>query len=76
LTAFAAGAVLITEPIDDPHPFVPGLDHVEAPIDRLVDEVASLLADEPVRLAIAEAAQDRIRDEFSMGAMLQRVLAA
>ena len=41
LTAFASGAVLVTEPLDDPHPFVSGRDHIEAPTGRLVDEVAA-----------------------------------
>lgn len=74
LTAFASGAVLITEPLNDPHPFVSGRDHVEAPTGRLVDEVAVLLAQEPARRTIAAEAQDRLRDELTMPLMLQRVL--
>jgi hypothetical protein len=74
LTAFAAGAVLVTEPLDDPYPFVAGRDHIEAPADRLVDEVAALLDDEPARRTMAAVAQERLRGELSMRAILERVL--
>lgn len=76
LTAFAAGAVLVTEPFDDAYPFVSGHDHIEAPFGRIVDEVAALLDDEPARRMMASTAQDRLRDELSMSASLERVLGA
>jgi hypothetical protein len=74
LTAFASGAVLVTEPLNDPYPFVSGRDHVETSTARLVDGVAALLDHEPTRRTMAATAQDRLREELSMGAMLQRVL--
>jgi hypothetical protein len=76
LTAMAAGAVLVTEPLDDPHPFVPGVDHVEARANEIPGAIAAVLADEPVRVAIAEAGQARLIGDLSMRTALERVLAA
>ncbi len=76
LTAMAAGAVMVTEPLDDPHPFIPGVDHIEAPTDKIVAAVATLLADEKNRRAIAEAGQARLTADLSMRVALERVLAA
>jgi hypothetical protein len=76
LTAIAAGAVLVTEPLDDPHPFVPGVDHIAVRIDDLPAAVAALVADEPKRLQIAASGQLRLVGDLSMRASLERVLAA
>jgi hypothetical protein len=76
LTAFAAGAVLVTEPLDDPYPFVPGMDHLEAATADLAATVAAVLADEPRRREIAWAGQARLTSDLSMRMSLERVLAA
>jgi hypothetical protein len=76
LTTLAAGAVLVTDTIDDPYPFRPGIDHVEAPVDGIVAAIADLLDDEPRRLALAEAGQARLRGELAMRCSLERVLEA
>jgi hypothetical protein len=76
LTTIAAGAVLVTEPLDDPFPFVPGTDHLEAATSDLGATIAGILADEPRRRAIARAGQARLMSDLSMRASLERVLAA
>jgi hypothetical protein len=76
LTSMAAGAVLVAEPIDDPHPFVPGVDHLEAPEGALAEVVASVVADQERWLEIASAGQARLTGELSMRASLEQVLAA
>lgn len=75
LLALAAGAVVVTEPMTDPHPFVPGIHYVEAPLDRLLDETRALLTDEKRRRRIAEAGQALLSDELTMANSLRRVLA-
>ena len=75
LLALAAGAVVVTEPMTDPYPFVPGIHYVEAPLDRLLDESRGLLADEKRRRRIAEAGQALLSDELTMVNSLRRVLA-
>lgn len=75
LLASAAGSVYVVEPMDDPAPMRPGIDHIEAPIDHLIEEVRRLLADEPARRSIAEESQVLLRGELTMPRSLQRVLA-
>ncbi|MES2209907.1 MAG: glycosyltransferase [Chloroflexota bacterium] len=75
LFAAAAGAVLVTEPLDDPHPFVPGRHFVEAPLDALAQAVDELLADEHRRQQIVEASQTFITGPLSMAASVRAVLA-
>ena len=76
LTALAAGAVLVTDTVDDPFPFEPGIDHVEAPVDGLAAAIAALLDDEPRRLAMVAAGQARLVGDLAMRCSLERVLAA
>ena len=66
----------MTDTIDDPFPFEPGVDHVEAPVDGLVAAIADLLDDEPRRRAMVEAGQARLLGDLSMRCSLERVLAA
>lgn len=73
--ALAAGAAVVTEPMADPFPFVPGVHYVEAPPENLVDEARSLLADERRRRRIVEAGQELLAGELAMTRSLTRVLA-
>lgn len=72
--ALAAGAVVVSEPMRDPYPFVPGIHFIEAPLDRLPEEARALLADEPRRRRIAEAGQELLAGDLSMVRSLGRVL--
>jgi len=76
LTAMASGAVLVTEPLDDPYPFVAGIDHIAVGIDDLPRSVAVLVGDEARRREIAAHGQLRLVDDLSMRASLKRVLGA
>lgn len=75
LFASAAGAVLVTEPMDDPWPFEPGTHHVEAALDDIPGAVNALLGDEARRRRIVEAAQALMTGPLSMANSLRRVLA-
>jgi hypothetical protein len=72
--AIAAGAVVVSEPITDPFPFVAGEHFVEAQLDGLLDAARELCADEPHRRRIAEAGQAFLTSELSMGQCLSRAL--
>jgi len=74
LLATAAGSVYVVEPLDDPAPLRPGVDHVEAPVDDLIAAVTRLLADEPARRSMAEEGQLLLRGDMAMHRCLQRVL--
>ncbi len=72
--ALAAGSVVVSEPMRDPHPFVPGIHFIEAPLDQLASEATALLADEARRRRIVEAGQTLLAEELTMGRCLSRVL--
>jgi hypothetical protein len=75
LFASAAGADLVTEPMDDPWPFEPGTHHVEAALDDLPAALDALLGEEARRRRIVDAAQALLIGPLSMATSLQRVLA-
>ena len=72
--ALAAGAVVVSEPMADPFPFVPGVHFVEAPADGLLAAARDLIADEPRRRRIASAGQSLLAGDLAMAASLKRVL--
>ena len=74
--ALAAGAVVVTEPLADPFPFVPGGNFVQAPVTELLDAARELIADEPRRRRIAEAGQALLTQELPMARCLSRALSA
>jgi hypothetical protein len=73
--ALAAGAAVVSEPMTDPCPFVPGVHFVEADVDRIADEARALLADERRRRCIVEAGQALLAEELTMTRSLAAVLA-
>jgi glycosyl transferase family 1 len=75
LLALTAGVALVTEPLDDPRPFVPGVHYVEAPLGELPAAIAGLLADEPARRRIVDAGQAMISTQLTMKQSLAAVLA-
>jgi hypothetical protein len=76
LLSLAAGVALVSEPMTDPWPFVPGVHFVEAPLDELLEAGLALIHDEARRDEIVEAGQALLRDDVSMPASLRRVLDA
>lgn len=74
--ALAAGAVVVTEPLADPFPFVPGEHFIQAPVTELLDAARELIADERRRRRIAEAGQALLTQELPMARCLSRVLSA
>lgn len=69
------GALVVSEPVADPDPFVAGIHFVQAPVPALADAVLSALADEPARLAVCRAAQTCLREQYSLHASAARILA-
>jgi hypothetical protein len=74
LLAIAAGAVVVTEPMTDPYPFVPDVHFVQAPLESLLAETRALLADEDRRRRIALAGQELLAGDLSMTRCLNQVL--
>lgn len=76
LLAGAAGAVVLSEPMATPEPYIPGLHFVEADPDRLATAAVELVADEPRRVRIARAHQALLAGELTMERSVERVLSA
>lgn len=70
------GAAVVSEPITDPTPFVPGLHYVSAQTDRLAEALGGLLADEQRCRALASAGKRFVLDEMRFEHALDAVLAA
>ena len=66
LLAAAAGAALVTEPLLRPEPLVPGVHYVEADAFGLAQAALDLLADEPRRLRMVEAAQALLTTDLDL----------
>jgi hypothetical protein len=62
----AAGAAMISEPLPMPAPLIPGLHYVEADTADLARAASDLLADEPRRRRLVEAAQSLLISELHL----------
>jgi len=74
LLSLAAGVALVSEPMTDPSPFVPGVHFVEAPLEGLLGAGLALLDDEARRREIVAAGQALLHTDLSMASSLRRVL--
>jgi hypothetical protein len=74
ILASAAGVALVTEPLNKPEPLVPGVHYVEAVENELAGAVRELLADEPRRLRVVEAAQALLTTQLDLRRTLPRAL--
>jgi hypothetical protein len=74
ILAAAAGAALVSEPLAQPEPLVPGVHYVEAATSHLGEATLELLADEPRRRRIAQAAQALLLGELDLRHTLPRAL--
>jgi hypothetical protein len=62
----AAGAAMISEPLARPEPLMPGVHYIEAPASEMARATRELLADEPRRRRIVEAAQALLTSELDL----------
>lgn len=66
--------LLISEPVLDQYPFVPGRHMVTAPIERLAETVEFYLSQEGKRKEIVEQAHRLISEDFTIHRMIGRIL--
>ena len=74
ILAAAAGAAMVTEPLDQPQPLVPGIHYMEAETARLAEATLELLADEPRRRRMVDAAQTLLLGDLDLHHNLARAL--
>ena len=75
ILGMGAGAVVASEPVYRPEPFVPGTHYVSAELDALPDAIAQLLDDGARRTAIAAAARRFVCEELTMRRSLEQLAA-
>ena len=66
ILATAAGAAIVSEPMAQPAPLVPGVHYVEAETGDLARAIVELLADEPRRQRMVEAAQQLLTTDLDL----------
>lgn len=74
LLGIANGALVISEPMARPEPFVPGEHFIETTIEEMPDAIRRYLADEEARVAIVRHAQAFVRREVTMTGSVSRIL--
>jgi hypothetical protein len=67
-------ALLVSEPVIDQEPFVPGCHFVTSPVEKMVETMEFYLSHEDQRRQIAEQAHCLICGEYSMHSMVGRIL--
>jgi hypothetical protein len=73
--AAACGVLVVSEPLVDPSPLRPGVDHVEAPLEEMPRAIRERLADRAGSARMVEACRAVLRDQLSMVASLEKILA-
>ncbi|MHC5211068.1 MAG: glycosyltransferase family protein [Planctomycetota bacterium] len=73
-TAFANGAMVVSQPLVDPRPFTPGEHYVEAEEDRLAETVVRYARDENARSRIAARAAADAASRWTTHRSLQTLL--
>ncbi|MBV9852738.1 MAG: glycosyltransferase family 1 protein [Armatimonadetes bacterium] len=69
------GALIVSEPVADPFPFVPGEHFVQAAVPDLGRAVLTYLRDEAGRVRICAEATRFITEDYTMHASAQRIVA-
>lgn len=74
LMGMANGALIVSEPMVRPEPFVPGAHYVECTADEMAETVRAYLEDEEARRSIAEAAHRFLTEELTLEGTYARLL--
>ena len=75
LLGMANGSMVISEPIHDPFPYLPGIHYVEAALDEIPRAIRGYLADEQARSAIAESGHRFVTMSLTLDDSVDRITA-
>jgi hypothetical protein len=75
ILGMATGAMVLSEPVHLPDPYVPGTHYVETPLDQMAEVAARYLADEDARSAIADAGHAFVTRELTLKNCFAELLA-
>jgi hypothetical protein len=76
MIGMATGALVVSEPIYLPDPYVPGVHYVEAPLDELAQTLRRYLDDRQAREELTAAAHTFVTQELTMKNCFARMLDA
>jgi hypothetical protein len=68
------GALIVSEPVADPFPFVPGEHFVQAPVPDLAGVVLQYLRDDDARARICAQATALLTSDYTMRASVERIV--
>jgi hypothetical protein len=75
VVAMATGALLVSEPMYLPDPYIPGVHYVESSVEDMPDTVREYLADDEARRRITREAHTFVTQELTLERSLARLLA-
>jgi hypothetical protein len=70
----STGALLVSEPLFLPDPFVPGVHYVESPLEEMADTVRRYLAEDDARRRITETAHTFLTEVLTLERSFTRLL--
>jgi glycosyltransferase involved in cell wall biosynthesis len=70
----AAGALVVSEPVYLPDPYIPGVHYVESSVEDMADTVRRYLADDDARRRITETAHAFVTTELTLARSLTRLV--
>ena len=74
LLGMASKALIVTEPIFLPDPFVSGRHYVSAPVEEMAETIRAYLADEAERRRITERAYSFVSEDLTAERSLATIL--
>jgi hypothetical protein len=74
VVAMANGALVVSEPLYLPEPYVPGVHYVEAPVDRLAETIRRYVGDDAARRRITDEAHRFVTTELTLNRSFSRLL--
>ncbi len=74
LLGMACKALIVSDPVYDPQPFVRDIHFVEAPVEQLPEVIQRYLADDEQRMRIAQAGHDFATGEVTMERSFRQLL--
>ena len=69
------GALVVSEPVADPFPFVPGRHFIEAPVPDLSRVILTYLQDDAAREKVCRQAREFLTRDYTMQASAERIVA-
>jgi len=74
LLGMANGALVVSEPVHDPFPYVPGLHYVESTLEQMGETISKYLSDAAERGKIAESGHRLVTESLTMSNSMEQMI--